>query len=61
MFGERLAADQERVLGADHPGTLSSRGNLGLAYQAAGRTAEAKKLNRLAPDPSAISGQSSGS
>ena len=38
MIGERLAADQERLLGPD---TLSARSNLALAYRAAGRTAEA--------------------
>jgi Tetratricopeptide repeat len=35
-------ADRERVLGADHPQTLSSRYHLALAYQEAGRTDEAK-------------------
>jgi len=32
-----VLADRERVLGGDHPGTLSSRSNLASAYQAAGR------------------------
>jgi tetratricopeptide (TPR) repeat protein len=36
-----LLADQEQILGPDHPDTLISRGNLALAYQEAGRTAEA--------------------
>jgi len=40
-------ADFERVLGADHPNTLS-RGNLASAYQAAGRTAEAIPLFKIA-------------
>jgi len=35
----RLGA--ERVLGQDHPDTLTSRNNLALAYQDAGRAAEA--------------------
>jgi tetratricopeptide (TPR) repeat protein len=38
---ELLAADCERLLGADHPYTLSARVNLAYAYQAAGRPAEA--------------------
>ena len=36
MLGERLVADQERVLGPGHPDTLASRGNLAAAYQAGG-------------------------
>ena len=38
VIGERLVADQERVLGPDHPDTLQSRNNLALAYRAAGRS-----------------------
>src|SRR5438876_764146 len=38
LIGEQLVADRERVLGADHPQTLSSRNNLANAYRAAGRT-----------------------
>lgn len=38
---EPLAADCERLLGADHPDTLTSRSTLAAAYRAAGRTAEA--------------------
>ena len=45
MIGERLAADQERVLGPDHPDTLNSRNNLAIAYRAAGRTDEAITLH----------------
>ena len=45
VIGERLVADQERVLGPDHPDTLASRNNLALAYQAAGRTDEAIPLH----------------
>jgi Tetratricopeptide repeat len=40
-LGERLVADQERLLGPDHPDTLASRNNLGEAHRDAGRTAEA--------------------
>jgi tetratricopeptide (TPR) repeat protein len=39
--GEPLLADRERVLGPDHPDTLSSRNDLAEAYRAAGRAAEA--------------------
>ena len=38
---EPLLADRERILGAEHPDTLSTRHNLAFAYQAAGRVAEA--------------------
>jgi tetratricopeptide (TPR) repeat protein len=38
---ERTLADRERVLGAGHPDTLSSRNNLAYAYAAAGRLDEA--------------------
>ena len=34
-------ADSERVLGADHPSTLTSRNNLAYAYRSAGRLEEA--------------------
>ena len=44
LAGELLAADFERVLGPDHPGTLSSRNNLAVAYRA-GRAAEAIPLH----------------
>lgn len=37
-------ADSERVLGADNPGTLTARINLGGAYQAAGRLGKAIPL-----------------
>ena len=42
--GIRTLADAERVLGADHPDTLSSRNNLAGAYQEAGRVEEAIPL-----------------
>jgi hypothetical protein len=37
VAGEPLVADFERVLGPDHPDTLTSRNNLATAYRAAGR------------------------
>ena len=43
--GEPLLADAERLLGPDHPDTLTSRTNLANAYQAAGRAAEAIPLH----------------
>jgi hypothetical protein len=45
VIGEPLTADFERMLGADHPDTLSSRNNLANAYVAAGRAAEAIPLH----------------
>ena len=42
--GIRTLADAERVLGADHPDTLTSRNNLAAAYQAGGRLEEAIPL-----------------
>ena len=41
QIAEPLLAEQERVLGADHPDTLTTRHNLANAYRDAGRTAEA--------------------
>jgi tetratricopeptide (TPR) repeat protein len=38
---EQLLPIRERVLGAEHPDTLSTRSNLALAYQAAGRAGNA--------------------
>ncbi len=43
-YGKPLVADSERLLGADHPNTLTSRNNLASAYQAAGRVSEAIPL-----------------
>jgi tetratricopeptide (TPR) repeat protein len=40
LTAEPLAADCERLLGADHPNTLTAYTNLAYAYHAAGRTAE---------------------
>ena len=39
-----MLADQERVLGANHPSTLATRTDLAHAYREAGRTAEAITL-----------------
>ena len=44
LIAEPLLADQERVLGADHPDILATRNNLAVAYLDAGRTAEAITL-----------------
>ena len=41
---EGVVADRRRVLGEDHPDTLTSRNNLAYAYQAAGRHHEAITL-----------------
>ena len=38
---ERVLTDRTRVLGEDHPDTLTSRNNLASAYHAAGRLTEA--------------------
>ena len=43
-LGLRVAADSERVLGADHPDTLASRSNLAYAYWSVGRLEEAIAL-----------------
>ena len=44
QYGQLLLADRERVLGPDHPDTLTSRNNLAMACRAVGRTAEAIPL-----------------
>ena len=41
---EKNLADSERILGPDHPDTLTSRNNLAGAYRAAGRHHEAITL-----------------
>ena len=57
LIAEPLLADQERVLGADHPDTLTTRSNLALAWQAAGRTAEAITLyEQTLPDMERVLG-----
>jgi hypothetical protein len=43
-IGEPLTMDLERLLGPDHPDTLSARNSLATAYHAAGRTADAIPL-----------------
>ena len=45
VIGERLVAASERVLGPDHPDTLSSRRNLAIGYRAVGRVDEAVSLD----------------
>ncbi|MGW4791889.1 tetratricopeptide repeat protein, partial [Nonomuraea sp. NPDC004297] len=42
---EQTLADRERVLGADHPDTLTSRSNLASAYQTAGNLGRAIHLH----------------
>jgi O-antigen/teichoic acid export membrane protein/tetratricopeptide (TPR) repeat protein len=58
-IGKPLVADSQRVLGSDHPDTLTAQNNLAVAYQEAGRAAEAIPLfarslealeRRLGPD-----------
>jgi tetratricopeptide (TPR) repeat protein len=44
LIAKPLLADQERVLGADHPDTLATRNELAEAYRAPGRIAEAITL-----------------
>jgi hypothetical protein len=43
---EQVCADYERVLGADHPDTLTRRADLAHAYYAAGRLTDATTLLR---------------
>src|SRR5450755_953656 len=38
LIGEALLADRERILGSDHPDTLTSRRNLAIAYRKRGQT-----------------------
>jgi tetratricopeptide (TPR) repeat protein len=45
VIGEQLVADQERVLGPDHPDTLNSRNTLAVVYRAAGRLDKAVSLH----------------
>jgi tetratricopeptide (TPR) repeat protein len=44
QVGESLLADRERVLGPDHPDTMTTRNNLANAHRAAGRAADAIPL-----------------
>ncbi|MFD9061844.1 tetratricopeptide repeat protein [Kitasatospora purpeofusca] len=49
--GQRLTADAERILGDEHPNTLTARANLASAYWQAGRTGEAIVIEeRVAAD-----------
>ena len=48
VTGAPVTADLERMLGADHPDTLAALSNLALAYQDAGRAAEAVPLHERA-------------
>jgi hypothetical protein len=48
---EAVLADRRRVLGDDHPDTLTSRHNLACAYQSAGRLAEATAITGQTPPP----------
>jgi hypothetical protein len=43
---EQTLAARERVLGPDHPHTLTSRNNLASAYQAAGRAAPSARASQ---------------
>ena len=48
---ERVLAEYERVLGADHPDTLNTRNNLAVAYDSVGRFGEAiDAWEKLLPD-----------
>jgi Tetratricopeptide repeat len=47
---ERTLTDRERLLGAEHPDTLTSRHNLANAYQQAGRLEEATHLFTAQPN-----------
>nr|BEK63595.1 hypothetical protein KPHV_08220 [Kitasatospora purpeofusca] len=54
---QHLTADTERLLGDDHPDTLTSRNNLATSYQQAGRTPEAiVLLERVTADRERILG-----
>ena len=46
---ERNLADRERLLGPDHPDTLTSRNNLALAYGFGGSAARGDRLARAQP------------
>ena len=58
IFYEQGAKDQARVLGEDHPDTLTTRHNLAYCYQEAGRTDEAIALHeQLLPDRIRVLGE----
>ena len=44
VLADRQWADRQRLLGAEHPDTLTARANLATSYQAAGRTDQAITL-----------------
>ena len=55
---EQVLTDRIRVLGEDHPNTLTSRNNLAGAYRAAGRLTEAITLyEQLLPDSIRVLGE----
>ncbi|WP_328978413.1 tetratricopeptide repeat protein [Streptomyces canus] len=43
-YWQHMTTSSERLLGDDHPDTLTARGNLATSYQQAGRTSEAIEL-----------------
>jgi len=51
--GWPAVADRERILGPGHPDTLTTRNNLAIAYQDAGRLDEAESLRKRA-EPSGL-------
>ena len=54
---EQVTADYERILGPDHPDTLTARGNLAASYRSAERTADAITIQeRVAADRERILG-----
>jgi len=54
---ERVLADRERLLGPDHPDTVTARGNLAFAYRTAGRLKDAiPQYERAAADRERIAG-----
>ena len=58
IFYEQGVKDQARVLGEDHPDTLTTRHNLAYCYQEAGRTDEAIDLyENLVPDRIRVLGE----
>ena len=58
MVAGRFLADEERVLGAEHPNTLRTRHELAVAYEDAGRAGEAIAiLEPLVTQPERILGR----
>ncbi|MCA1680217.1 MAG: tetratricopeptide repeat protein, partial [Actinobacteria bacterium] len=59
-LGERLLAECERILGPEHPHTLTARADLAHSYRTVGRTGQAEPIEQRArpdapPDPSICS------